>query len=367
MKTLWQRLMSHKKWFIICLVAVVAIKAGLDYQANRANAATLTPKLTKVERGDIVTTVSATGTIQPVNQVDISSKITGQIQDVRVKENEQVKIGQVLVVLDDSRLKAQVTQAREKLNNAAVNFQRNNRLKTIGAVSEQQLDNSRMEYNVAQANYDEVVEQLNESVITSPIDGVVIGKPLPAGQMVAQGISNPMVILTIADMSKMQIDAQVDETDIGKVAVGQKVSFTVDTYQGKTFEGVVSSVSRKATLTQNVVYYTVTVDVNDAEQQLMPSMTARLSIHAGESKNTLTVPLAAVKTNAKQQQYVIAYRNGKSQEVAVKTGVVGEDRVEITGGITEGEQIVLAQAQAKQQSASQSGGFPPMMGGSRRR
>lgn len=366
MKSVWQKLMSHKKWLIVSMVAIAAIKVGFDYQESRTNAATAAPKLTQVERGDIVTTVSATGTIQPVNQVDISSKITGQIQEVRVKENEPVSVGQVLIVLDDSRLKAQVTQAREKLNNAAVNFQRNNRLQAIGAVSEQQLDNSRMEYNVAQANYDEVVEQLNESVITSPINGVVIGKPLPAGQMVAQGISNPMVILTIADMSTMQIEAQVDETDIGKVAVGQKASFTVDTYPGKNFEGIVSSISRKATTTQNVVYYTVIVDVHDAQQQLMPSMTARLSIHAGESKNTLTVPLAAVKTNAKQQQYVITYRDGKTQDVAVTTGLTGEDRVEITGGVHEGEQIVLAQAQAKQRAATQSGGLPPGMGGGRR-
>ncbi|MDF2501632.1 MAG: efflux transporter, family, subunit [Anaerosporomusa subterranea] len=365
MKTLWQKLMRNKKWLIIGIVAIVVVKVGVDIQANQANAAAVTPKLTKVERGDIISIVSATGTIQPVNQVDISSKITGQLKEVRIKENEQVKIGQVLVVLDDTRLKAQVTQAREKLNNTAVNFERNNRLQSIGAVSEQQLDNSRMEYNVAQANYDEVVSQLNESVITSPIDGVVIGKPLPAGQMVAQGISNPMVILTIADMSKMQIEAQVDESDIGKVAVGQTVSFTVDTYPGKTFNGIISRVSQKANTTQNVVYYTVTVDVNDAGNLLKPSMTARLSIHAGESKNTLTVPLAAVKTNQKQQQYVSAFRNGKSEDMIVTTGLVGEDRVEITSGVSEGEQIVLAQAQSKQKAATQSSGFPPVMGGRR--
>jgi HlyD family secretion protein len=355
---------KHKKWLLIGLVAVVAVKAGLDFQATRANAAAATPKLTKVDRGDIVTIVSATGTIQPVNQVDISSKITGQLKEVRVKENEQVKVGQVLVVLDDTRLKAQVMQAKEKLNNTGANFERNNRLQAIGAVSDQQLDNSRMEYNVAQANYDEVVSQLNESVITSPIDGVVIGKPLPAGQMVAQGISNPMVILTVADMSKMQIEAQVDESDIGKVAVGQTVAFTVDTYQGKTFTGTISGVSQKATTTQNVVYYTVRVDVDGAGDLLKPSMTARLSIHAGESKNTLSVPLAAVKTNQKQQSYVVAFRNGKSENVTVTTGLVGEDRVEITSGIGEGEQIVLAQTQTKPQ-ASQSSGFPPVMGGRR--
>jgi HlyD family secretion protein len=352
--------MKHKKWLIIGVVAIVAVKIGFDVQQNRANAAAVTPKLTKVERGDIVSIVSATGTIQPLNQVDISSKITGQLKEVRVKENEVVKAGQVLVVLDDTRLKAQVTQAREKLNNTAANFERNKRLQSIGAVSEQQLDNSRMEYNVAQANYDEVLSQLNESVITSPIDGVVIGKPLPAGQMVAQGISNPMVILTVADMSKMQIEAQVDESDIGKVAVGQTASFTVDTYQGKTFTGKISGVSQKATTTQNVVYYTVIVDENDAGTLLKPSMTARLSIHAGESKDVLSVPLAAVKMNAKQQQYVVAFRNGKAENVNVTTGLIGEDRVEITSGIGEHEQLVLALPQTKQ--TGQTNGLPGMTG-----
>ncbi|MDU4962519.1 MAG: efflux RND transporter periplasmic adaptor subunit [Sporomusaceae bacterium] len=365
MKKGWETLMRHKAWLVIVVVAVIAVKAGLDFYAGKGDAAAVTPKLTQVERGDIVSQVAATGTIQPVNQVEISSKITGQLKEVRVAENETVKTGQVLVVLDDTRLKAQVTQAREKLNNTAVNFERNNRLHAIGAVSEQQLDNSRMDYNVASANYDEVVSQLDESVITSPLDGVVIGKPLPAGQMVAQGISNPMVILTIADMSKMQIEAQVDESDIGKVAVGQTVSFTVDTYQDRNFSGVVSKVSQQATTTQNVVYYTVTIDIDDAAN-LKPSMTARLSIQTGESKNTLTVPLAALKTNQKQQHYVVAFRNGKQEDVLVATGLNGEDRVEILSGVAEGEQIVLAQAQAKTKAASQQGGMPPVMGGGRR-
>ena len=359
MSTIWKNILKYKTWLMVCIVLLVVAKAGLEIRDNRANAAAATPKLTKVERSDVVAVVSATGTIQPVNQVDISSKITGQLQEVRVKENEQVKAGQVLVVLDDSRLKAQVTQAKEKLNNTAANYERNKRLHSIGAVSEQQLDNSRMEANVAQANYDEVLSQLNESVITSPIDGVVIGKPLPAGQMVAQGISNPMVILTVADMSKMQIEAQVDESDIGKVAVGQTASFTVDTYQGKTFTGVISSVSQKATTTQNVVYYTVTVDVKDAAS-LKPAMTARLSIEAGESKNALSVPLAAVKTNQKQQQYVVTFRNGKTENVNITTGIVGEDKVEITSGVNEGEQIVLAQPQPKQ--TGQTTGIPGMGG-----
>lgn len=363
MNKLWQKLLRHKKWLIVAIIAVVGVKAGLEFRDSRADAASAAPRLAKVERGDVVSVVSATGTIQPVNQVDISSKITGQLKEVRVQENEQVTTGQVLVVLDDTSLKAKVAQAKEKLNNSAANHERNSRLYNIGAVSEQQLDTSRMEYNVAQANYDEIVSQLNESVITSPIDGVVIGKPLPAGQMVAQGISNPMVILTVADMSKMQIEAQVDETDIGKVAVGQNVTFTVDTYQGKTFTGVVSKVSQKATTTQNVVYYTVTVDINDSGNLLKPAMTARLNINSGESKGTLTVPLAAVKTNQKQQQYVVAYRNGKSENVNVTTGIVGEDKVEIKSGLSEGDEIVLAQPQAKQ---TQAGGFSPVMGGGRR-
>ncbi len=352
MKAIWQKLVKHRKWLIAAIVLVVAIKAGLAWEAGSKAKAAGNVQTAAVVRTDVTSVVSATGTITPVNSVDVSSKVTGLIKETKVQENEAVKAGQVLIVLDDTRLQAQLSQARERLANARANYERNSRLNGIGAVSDQQLDSSRLDYKVAQAAYDDASSQLDDTVIRSPIDGVVIGKPIPAGQTVAPGIANPMVILTVADLSQMQINTQVDESDIGKVAVGQKATFTVDAYPGKVFNGIVSSVSQKATITQNVVYYAVTIDVSAGDGELKPTMTARVSINVGESKNALTVPLSAVKTN-KNQQYVVVMRNGQTENVNVTTGLTSDDRVEITSGLGDGDQIVVSQAKNSQQQQSQ--------------
>jgi HlyD family secretion protein len=354
MKAIWQKIVKHNKWILLAIVLAVAVKGGLAWQASSKAKAATNVQTAAVIRADVTSVVSATGTIKPVNMVDVSSKITGLIKETKVQENDVVKAGQVLIVLDDSRLQAQVTQYRERLANAQANFERNSRLNKIGAVSDQQLDASRMEYKVAQANYDEASSQLDDTVIRAPIDGVVIGKPIPAGQTVAQGLSNPMVILTVADLSKMQIETQVDESDIGKVAVGQKATFTVDAYPGKVFTGVVSSVSQKATVQQNVVYYGVIIDVDAGDRELKPTMTARVSVAVGESKNALTVPLAAVKTN-KNQQYVVIMKNGQATNVNVTTGLTSDERVEITSGLTDGDQVVVSQPKPQQQQQQRGG------------
>lgn len=365
---MWTKMLKHKKWLIVGLVVLIAGTAGYTLlYGNKAKAA-VTLQTIKVERGDIVSGVSSTGTIKPVNSVDISAKITAQIKEVKVKENESVKKGQVLVVLDDDELQTEVTQAKERLNNAAANYERNQRLNAIGAVSDQQLDDSLMQYHTAQASYDGVMSKLEETVITSPIDGVVIGKPLPAGQMVAQGISNPMVILTVADMSKLQIETLVDETDISKIVFGQQASFTVDGQPNKTFAGVVAGISQKATVQQNVVYYTVTVDVNDAQNALKPSMTARVTVNASESKNALNIPLSAVRSNSNGQYVVVSRGNGQTENVAITTGITGEDRVEVISGLNEGDKIVITGNKAQGKTNGQGGGSTGNpMGGMMRR
>lgn len=356
MKNIWLLVTKNKKWLLLGIVIVTASVGGFIWQSAGTKAATPVQQLARVERGDVSSTVSASGTIQPVNMVDISSKITAQIKEVKVKENDQVKAGQVLVVLEDDDLQPQLVQAQERVSNASANLERNQRLNAIGAVPDQQLDNLRMEYKIAQANYAEVLSKLNQTVITSPIDGTVIGKPLPAGQMVAQGVTNPTVILTVADMSQMQIEAQIDQTDIGKVAVGQKVSFTVDAYPDKKFTGTIANVSKKAVTQQNVIYYTATIDVKDAQDLLNPSMVARVTVSIGESKGTLLIPLAAVKSDKNGKYVVVIKADGKSENIAVTTGVLGEDNIEIKSGLNEGDTVVIAQIKQQGQVNSQTSG-----------
>lgn len=357
MEAVWGKILAHKKWVIAVSIVLVAVTAGLAYRAN-SKAPVAAVQTVKVQRGDIVSAVAATGSIQPVNMVDISSKITAQIKEVKVKENDQVQAGQVLVVLEDTGLKAQVTQAKERLDNAAVKYERTKRLASLGALSQQELDNAGMEYNIARANYDQVMSSLNETVITSPMDGIVIGKPLSAGEMVAQGVSNPTVILTVADMSKMQIEAQVDQTDIGKVTVGQKVTFTVDAYPDKNFTGTVALISKKPVTQQNVIYYAVTIDVHNAENLLNPGMVARVSIAISESKDTLTLPLAAVRTDKNGKYAVVMDQSGQSQNVPITTGSIGEDRIEILSGLAEGTKVVMPQLKAQQQPSNAASSRP---------
>jgi HlyD family secretion protein len=357
MPLIWKSILQYKIWIIV-VVILLTVAGSAFYMYKSKTAPIVVGPTVKVERGDILSMVSATGTISPVNLVDISSKITGLIKEVKVMENDQVTLGQVLLVLDDTHLQAQVAQAQAHLDNVAGIYKRTQQLADMGAVANQTLDTSRSDYNVAQAAYDDAVSQLNDTVIRSPINGQVIGKPTPAGQAVAPGVSTPMVLLTVADMSKMQIDTQVDESDIGKIQVGQKVTFTVDAYPNQTFSGVISNVSQKATVVSNVVYYNVLVDVDtNGENLLKPTMTARVSINVAESKNALIVPLAAVKSNS-NGQYVAVVRNGKIEDTSVTTGITGDNKIEILSGLMEGDQIIASSAKA-QASGSTRGGIMP--------
>jgi len=343
MSMVWRKLMN-KKILIAGLILAVAVSGGVWYwQSSSQKAAAAKVQLVTVERGDIVTTVAATGTIEPVNTVEISSKITAQIKEVKVKENEEVQAGQVLVVLKDDDLQARVTQARERLNNALIRYQRTQKIAAIGGASAEELDNARMDYLIAKASYDEVMSELNETVIVSPIAGTIIGKPMAAGEMVAQGVNNPTVIMTIADMSTMQISAKIDQTDIGKIREGQSVTFTVDAYPGKEFAGTVTTISRQPTVEQNVTYYPVTISVANAENLLFPGMVARVIVKVSESKGVLTLPLAAIQTDQKGKFVQVMGKNGELQTVRITTGASGNGRMEITSGLNEGDQVAINQ------------------------
>ena len=363
MLLVWRKILYYKKMIIIGGLVIFGVVGGAYLYKGKPVQGGVGPTVT-IERGDVIAMVSATGTIKPVNMVDVSSKISGLVEEVKVHENDQVTVGQILLLLDDTHLQAMVDQARARLANATSNYDRNQRLHNIGAVATQQLDAVYTDYSIAKATYEDAISQLNETVIRSPINGQVIGKPIPAGQAVAPGVSTPMVLLTVADMSQMQIETQVDESDIGRIMPGQGVTFTVDAYPEKTFSGVVANVSQKANIQSNVVYYSVLVNVNSADHLLKPTMTARVSIQIGESKNVLVAPLAAIKGN-KGQQYVMVVRNGKTQSTPVTIGLVGDDKNEILSGVTEGEEILASQVKSQgttELGKNKGGGMMPGMG-----
>ena len=353
-----QKIKQYKRW-IILVVVLAFLGGGGAFYFKKSSTPVATGSATTVGRGDIVEAVSATGTISAVNSVDISSRVTGLISELRVKENDIVQKGQVLVVLDDTTIKAQISQYQAQMANYAAIYERSQKLAAIGAEPLQQLDTDRTNYLVAQSTYNSNASQLGYYVITAPIDGMVIGTPTPAGQTVAQGISSPQVIMTIADMSKMQIKVLVDESDIGRVQTGQEVSFTVDSYTTQTFTGKVTRISRSATTSSNVVYYPVYVDVDATQSLLYPTMTARVTIKVRESKNTLVVPLSAVKEE-KGQKYVQLMVNGTQQNTPVSIGLSDDEKIEIRSGLSEGDSIILPASKARTTTTTQHQGPPPI-------
>ena len=244
------------KYLLGFLIAVIAIGYfGYGYYKSSTEVKE-TVRTATVEYGHLSDSISATGSLSAVDNVDISSKITGRIVEVCVEENDHVNAGQVLVRLDDTSLAATQTQMQAKMENALATYNRYSALLAKGAISKSDYDLAEADYTVAKANYDQATSNVNDTVITTPISGYVIGKPTPVGQTISSGISEPQVIMSIANLDNMQIETMVDESDIGQVKVGQKVNFTVDSYPDRTFEGIVRLVSRKAVTENNVIYYT---------------------------------------------------------------------------------------------------------------
>lgn len=347
-----------KKWakiILVLVVVIIAIVTGYKYYAQKQEEAKKPVVNTaQVQYMSMKSIVSATGTIKPVESVEVSSKITARVKQVLVKENDTVTQGQTVALLDGKDYETQKEQAEFTLQNAKTIYDRTNYLYNIGAKSKEDLDNAQYNYDTAQSKLEEAESNLSETVIVSPMDGVVIGEPVTDGTMAVQGNSNPTVIMRIADLSRKQIFAKVDETDIGSVRVGQKATFTVDAYNGKTFTATVSkfsqtdmdnswnisnSSSSSSSSSAAVIYYSVTLDVDDPEGLLMPSMTARVEIETANKDSALAVPLSALKTDKNGTYVIVIKDDGTTENRYVETGIYGDEFVEIINGLSENEKV----------------------------
>ncbi len=303
-----------------------------------------------VEYGHLSDSISATGSLSAVDNVDISSKITGRIVEVYVEENDHVEANQILVRLDDTSLVATQTQMRAKMENTLATYNRYAALLAKGAISQSDYDLAEADYTVAKANYDQATSNVSDTVIRTPISGYVIGKPTPVGQTISSGISTPQVIMSIANLDNMQIETMVDESDIGQAQVGQKVTFTVDSYPDKIFEGIVRLVSRQAVKENNVIYYTVYVDVVNAEGKLLPTMTARANLIVNEVDGVLMVPSNCLRTEGKRH-YVQIYDEvtKETRDIDVEVGLSGEDKVAVSSPkLQAGDKVLVKATKATQ-------------------
>lgn len=347
-----------KKWakiILVLVVVIIAIVTSYKYYAQKQEEAKKPVVNTaQVQYMSMKSIVSATGTIKPVESVEVSSKITARVKQVLVKENDTVTQGQTVALLDGKDYETQKEQAEFTLQNAKTIYDRTNYLYNIGAKSKEDLDNAQYNYDTAQSKLEEAESNLSETGIVSPMDGVVIGEPVTDGTMAVQGNSNPTVIMRIADLSRKQIFAKVDETDIGSVRVGQKATFTVDAYNGKTFTATVSKISQtdmdnswnisnssssSSSSSAAVIYYSVTLDVDDPEGLLMPSMTARVEIETANKDSALAVPLSALKTDKNGTYVIVIKDDGTTENRYVETGIYGDEFVEIINGLSENEKV----------------------------
>lgn len=266
-------------------------------------------RVEKAERGDITMTVTATGTVSAVTTVQIGSQVSGVIARLYADFNSRVKKGQLLAELDPTPFQAQVeqrqadvTKARVEAANAKINYERQNRLAKAGLTAQSDVDGTRAQYESANAQVQQSNAALSQTLtnlrytrISSPIDGIVVDRQYDVGQTVAASFQAPTLFSIAQDLTKMQVQADVDQSDIGRIQVGQIARFTVDAYPDQEFRGRIAQIRLNAQVTQNVVTYPVIIEVPNPDEKLRPKMTANVTIDVSTIRDVLRVPNAALR------------------------------------------------------------------------
>jgi HlyD family secretion protein len=300
--------MRKKSFIAIGLLAVVAIAAVLVHRAAQAREAA-PYRFTVVERGNVESTVSATGTLGAVRTVAVGTQVSGQIAELLVDFNDTVKKGQLLARIDPTLQQQAVTDAQASVERAQAqllqaqrDYNRNRELLASGLVARSVFETTDSSLDVARANVksarvslDRARQNLEYTNIYAPIDGVVVERNVDDGQTVAASLSAPQLFLIANDLRNMQILALVGEGDIAQIKEGQKVKFTVQALSGQTFEGDVNQVRLQSATNENVVNYTVVVSVSNPEKKLLPGMTARVEFLTSSAENVLKVANAALR------------------------------------------------------------------------
>ena len=323
----------------------------------------------KVERQNIHTTITATGTIEPVTSVTVGTQVSGIVSKLYVDYNSVVKKGQVIAELDRTNLtselnraKAELTSAQSTLSYETANFQRYQTLFNKGLVSANDYESAKLSYekarqtvNSARESVQKAQTNLGYATITSPIDGVVLSKSVEEGQTVAASFNTPELFNIAQDLTDMRVIANIDEADIGGVKEGQRVTFTVDAFPDDKFEGTVTQVRQEATTTSNVVTYEVVIGAPNKDLKLKPGLTANVTIYTLEKNDVLAVPSKALRfmpneallkkgeqiedVDAPQKVWTMEGNTFKAHKV--ETGITNGMLTEIISGISEGAEVLV--------------------------
>lgn len=322
-----------------------------------------------VAPANIMNSITATGTIEPVTSVTVGTQVSGIVSKLYVDYNSVVKKGQVIAELDKTNLmsqlnsaKTQLATAQSQLNYQTTNFNRYKTLYQKGLVAADDFDSAKLSYTQAKEQVAAAKEEvqraqtnLGYATITSPIDGIVLSKSVEEGQTVAASFSTPELFTIAQDLTNMQVVADVDEADIGDVKEGERVSFTVDAYPDDTFEGTVKQVRQEATTTNNVVTYEVVISAPNADLKLKPGLTANVTIYTAERKDVLSVQSKALRFtpqketvgkmkildqtgNAKNKVWTIEGNSIVAHKVNI--GMTDGTNTQILNGISAGVKVV---------------------------
>ena len=296
-----------KLWLVVAVVIIIAIVAWALSGGKKEEQITF--DTAAVAPANIMNSITATGTIEPVTSVTVGTQVSGIVSKLYVDYNSVVKKGQVIAELDKTNLmsqlnsaKTQLATAQSQLNYQTTNFNRYKTLYQKGLVAADDFDSAKLSYTQAKEQVAAAKEEvqraqtnLGYATITSPIDGIVLSKSVEEGQTVAASFSTPELFTIAQDLTNMQVVADVDEADIGDVKEGERVSFTVDAYPDDTFEGTVKQVRQEATTTNNVVTYEVVISAPNADLKLKPGLTANVTIYTAERKGVLSVQSKALR------------------------------------------------------------------------
>lgn len=373
----------NKKKLIIGIVGVLVVAGGIWLFTGKTSKGGIRLETAKVGRSSISNTVTATGTVEPVTEVEVGTQVSGIIDKLYADYNDVVKAGQLIAEMDKVNLKAELASAQAQLASSKSeyeyqqkNYARNKILFEKKLISDSDYETSTYNYEKAKAAYEQnqaamvkVNRNLEYATITSPIDGVVINRAVEEGQTVAAGFETPTLFTIAADLTKMQVIADVDEADIGNVENGQRVSFTVDAYPNDVFEGIVTQIrlgdsessSSTSSSTSTVVTYEVVISAENPDLKLKPRLTANVTIFTLERDNVLTVPTKSLRfvpdaqilaqlgyivtdagTEAPAGKRLVWVRNGQElKPKAVTVGSTSGNMIEITDGLNDGEELAV--------------------------
>ena len=388
--------MKRLPWIVgVCLL--VALAVGYYVKVD-VSAAPTQLTFDSVSRGDVVATVEATGTLQPVDTVEVGTQVSGTIASIGTDFNQQVKKGQVLATLDPAlfqtqidqaeatliRLHSELDKAQVQLEDAQLKLKRAEQLAADELLPQQDVDTARSTARVAETSLTGAKAQLTQAeaaltqakvnlshtVITSPTDGIVLSRNVEVGQTVSAGLQAPTLFVIARDLTRLELQARVDESDVGGVTTGATVTFTVDAYPRRRFNGKVRLVRLQPTTVQNVVTYTTIIDVPNDDGQLKPGMTSTVSIETARADDVLRVPASALRFvpteslmkefgpstsrgTARREQTVWRLLNGRLEKLPVRIGVSDGANVEIVSdGLAEGASIITGVARSEKTEAS---------------